>query len=197
MSLPAPSPVPRPAFPDQDAYARKFFAEAVRHLDDASILHAHGRYPAAITSSMKAGELALKAVLIIEGSMGWWSELQRTHKPLEDIRQHPVLRHVYLELERHDAALIGQVTAMEKLAPARPDAKSFSFETQANTEYPFFYLQPTPAGATDTAHLVGPSEYFTEAESRTHVRTGHALLTACQALYPPVSAWGIPLPQPP
>lgn len=194
MSTPAPPPAPRPAFPDPNGYARKFFAEAVRHLEDARILHGEGRYPAAITSSMKAAELGLKAVLILEGSMGWWEQLQRTHKPLDDIRQHPVLKHVCQELEQHNAALIGGVTAMEKLAPARPDAKSFTFETQANTEYPFFYLQPNPAGGPDTAHLVGPSEYFTEPESRTHYRTGHALLTACQNLYAQVGAWGISLP---
>src|SRR5690242_16661223 len=106
MSSPVPPPPPRPAFPNQDAYARKFFGEAARHLGDAWILHREGRYPAAITSSMKAAELGLKAVLIVEGSMGWWDQLQRTHKPLDEIRQHPVLKHVYQELEQHDPALI-------------------------------------------------------------------------------------------
>ena len=196
MSTPAPTPPPRPAFPSQDIYARKFFVEAVRHLEDARILHAAGRYPAAITSSMKAAELGLKGVLILEGSMGWWDQLQRTHKPLDEIRQHSVLKHVLQDLELHDAALITGVTAMEKLAPARPDAKSFTLETQANTEYPFFYLQPAPAGGPDTAHLAGPSEYFTEPESLTHYRTGHALLTACEALYTPVAHWSLSLPDP-
>lgn len=90
MSPPESPPSHRPAFPRAEEYARCFFAEAVRHLVDASVQHRAGRYPAAITSSMKAAEMAIKAVLILEGSLGWWDRLQATHQPLTDVRQHPV-----------------------------------------------------------------------------------------------------------
>lgn len=58
-----------------------------------------------------------------------------------------------------------------------------------------WYLEPTP-GAPDTAHLVAPSECFTEPESRSHYRTAQELLTAYQTLYAAVSAWGFSLPGP-
>jgi hypothetical protein len=46
------------------------------------------RYAAAITSAMKAAELGVKAVLILDGSMGWWEKMQQTHTPLDDMRHH-------------------------------------------------------------------------------------------------------------
>lgn len=51
--MPAPGS-PSVSFPHQDEFARKFFAEAVRHLDDARVLHRARRYPGSITSSQKA-----------------------------------------------------------------------------------------------------------------------------------------------
>jgi HEPN domain-containing protein len=61
-------PLPLPvSFPSPDALAQEFFAEAVRHLGDARVLHRARRYPGAITASMKAVELAIKAVLIVDG----------------------------------------------------------------------------------------------------------------------------------
>jgi hypothetical protein len=123
----------RVAFPHQDELARKFFAEALRHLGDARILHRERRYPGAVTCSMKAAELAIKAVLIVDGSLGWWDKIQQTHKPLEEIKNHPVLTHHYQRLRSHNPALIVGVTALEQLAPSRPETKGYKFETQANT----------------------------------------------------------------
>lgn len=85
---------------------------------------------------------------------------------------------------------------MEKLAPARPGTGPLTLETQANPEYPFFYLEPGPPGTPETAHLVGPSEFFGESESRSHYGTALELLTTYQTLYTPVGAWGIPIAEP-
>jgi len=192
----APFPPARPAFPDRDVYAHAFFSEAIRHLEDASVLHHAGRYAGAITSALKGAELGIKAALILEGAMGWWDRLQQTHKPLEEIRGHPVLKHHFDMLEQQQPLLTVKVVAMEKLAPARPDAKSFSFETQANTEYPFFYLQAEPATRVDTAHLARPSEYFSQSDSLSYLRAVHELLTAYQTLIPAIAAWGCSVPPP-
>jgi hypothetical protein len=202
MSAPAGSagPLPAPvAFPRPEELARAFFGEAVRHLGDARVLHQAARYPGAITSAMKAAELGTKAVLIVDGSLGWWKELLQTHKPLNEIETHDVLKHQYASLERYskqyDPGLIGDVKALEKLAPARLNQKSFSFETQANTEYPFFYLSPGPAGGPTTGNLRGPSQHFTDSHSREHYLTARRLLTAYRALYAPVRAWNHRLPR--
>jgi hypothetical protein len=198
MSTPPATPAPTstpPRFPSKDEYARKFFVEARRHLEDARILHQAARYPAAITSSMKAAEIAIKAVLILEGSLGWWEKLQQTHEPFNEIRQHALLKYHSRALEQHSPTLIAGLTALEKLAPSRPDKGPLTFETQANTEYPFFYLQPPAAsGAEDTGHRVGPAEYFTEAESLKHYRTAHELMAVYQMLHAEVAAWGVGLP---
>jgi hypothetical protein len=154
------------------------------------------RYPGAITSSMKAAELGIKAALIVDGSLGWWDRLQQTHKPLEDIRSHGVLQCHYQALHQHAPALITGVAALEKLVPSRPDIQKFSEETEANAEYPFFYLEPSTAGAPATSHLVGPSEYFTESHSRDHYRAAHDLLTAYRTLYIQIRSWNHRLPRP-
>lgn len=101
MTVPGPSAgAPSVVFPHQDEFARKFLAEAVRHLGDARVIHRAGRYPGAITSSQKAAELAIKAVLVLEGSLGWWERLQQTHRPLEEIQNHPVLTHHFQSLQK-------------------------------------------------------------------------------------------------
>ncbi len=102
---------------------------------------------------------------------------------------------IYQALQQHDPALITAVVALEKLVPSRPDIQKFSAETEANPEYPFFYLEQSTAGAPTTSHLVGPSEYFTETDSRDYYRTAHELLTAYQALYPQIKAWKHRLPR--
>lgn len=197
MTVPASVRTPRVAFPHQDQFARKFFTEAVRHLGDARLLHRAGRYPGAITSSQKAAELAVKAVLVLDGSQGWWDRLQQTHRPLEEIQTHPVLTHHFLALQSHSPTVIAGVSALERLAPSRPDVKEFKFETQVNTEYPFFYLLKPAAGTTGptTSHFQCPSEYFTDTESLEHYRTAHELLTAYRVLYPRVRSWKLRLPR--
>jgi hypothetical protein len=187
---------PPVAFPRPDELARKFFEEAVRHLGDARVLHRAKRYPGAITSTMKAAELGIKAALILDGSLGWWDKLQQTHKPLEDIRNHGVLKFHYQALLQHDPTLITNVAALEKLVPTRPDVQKFSAETEANTEYPFFYLEQSTAGAPTVSHLVGPSEYFTETDSKDYYRAARELLMAYRTLYSQIAAWGIRLPRP-
>ena len=199
MSAPgSPAGTPRVAFPHADEFARKFFVEAVRHLGDARVLHKARRYPGAITSSQKAAELAIKAVLVLEGALGWWDKLQQTHRPLEEIQNHAVLTHHFQQLQNHGPTLIAGVTALERLAPARPEKKEFRFETEVNTEYPFFYLRRPAAGTTGptTSHFQGPSEYFTEAESLEHYRTAHELLKVYQGLYLQVRRWKPRLPKP-
>lgn len=182
-------------FPQADELARKFFQEAVRHLGDARVLHRRKRYPGAITSSMKAAELGVKAALIVDGSMGWWDKLQQTHKPLDEIKTHGVLKFHHEALQQHNRTLITAVAALERLVPSRPDTQKFGAETEANTEYPFFYLEQSTAGASTTSHLVGPSEYFAETDSRDHYRTARELLIAYQALYPQIRAWKHRLPR--
>ena len=144
---------------------------------------------------MKAAELGIKAALIVDGSLGWWDKLQQTHKPLDEIKAHGVLKFHHESLQQYNRTLVTAVAALEKLVPSRPDIQKFSAETEANTEYPFFYLEQSTAGAPTTSHLVGPSEYFAETDSRDHYRTARELLTAYQALYPQIRAWKHRLPR--
>lgn len=144
---------------------------------------------------MKAAELGTKSVLLAHGSLGWWDKLQQTHEPLNQIKNHPVLQHLYRTLERHDPTLLLAATTLEKLAPSRPDAAALDIQTQANAEYPFFYLARDPASGSVTAHLVGPSEHFKEPESREQYQTARELLVAYQALYPRINAWRHRLPK--
>lgn len=188
--------VPRVAFPSQDALARKFFREAARHLGDALILHDAGRFPGAINSSMKAAELGTKAVLIIHGSLGWWDQLLQTHKPLGEIKNHVILGNLLETLIQHDPVLANEALTLEALAPSRPGRGVFDLATQANTEYPFFYLMPAPAGGAPTAHLDGPGDHFNRHQSEGYYRTAHQLPAAYQVLYPKVRAWRHRLPRP-
>jgi HEPN domain-containing protein len=200
VSAPAPpgvTPSQRIAFPHQDEYAREFFGEAVRHLEDARTLHRMKRYAEAITSAMKAAELGVKAVLILDGSMGWWEKLQQTHTPLDDMRHHPVLKYHYQRLEQHDhGVLVADVMLLEKLVPSRPGAGSLDLATQENPEYPFFFLDPGHSGVPPSSHLVGPRHHFTETDSTEHYRTARRLLGVYQTLYPQVKAWKHRLPKP-
>jgi hypothetical protein len=199
VKLPAPPGTgPAVAFPHQDEFAWRFFIEAVRHLGDARVLHRARRYAGAITSSQKAAELGMKAVLVLDGSLGWWDELQQTHRPLEKIEKHPVLTYHFQALNNYNPSLIMGLRALEKLAPGKPDVKEFKRETQMNAEYPFFYLEKpaSPAAGTTRAYFKGPSEYFTSADSLDHYRTAYELLAAYQTLYHRVAAWKVRLPRP-
>jgi len=143
---------------------------------------------------MKAAELGIKAALILDGSLGWWDKLLQTHRPLTDIKFHAVLKSHYAALENHDPALVASVTTLEKLVPSRAGGGNFDPDTEANPEYPFFYIA-TSAG-TPTSHLVGPSQYFTDTDSAKHFQAARRLLTAYRVLYPQVRAWRIRLPGP-
>jgi hypothetical protein len=192
----APPPAPRVQFPHQDALAEKWFAEAVRFLHDAYVLHQAARYAASVASSQKAAELAVKAVLILDGSLGWWDRLQQTHRPLEEIERHPILGHHRRALTQHSPQLVADVLALERLAPARSEKKDLTADDQANTEYPFFFLETDPNSGDTSVRLLGPSDYFQETQSLAHYRTARSLLTAYQAIDRTVRQWGHGLPDP-
>ena len=60
-----------PSFPDTEAFARAFYVEAARHLEDARILHEADRSASSITSTMKASEFGVKSVLILDNAPGY------------------------------------------------------------------------------------------------------------------------------
>ncbi len=67
-------------FPREGQMAEAFYREAARHLQDARVLHRSQRHPGSITSAMKAVELGLKSVLIIDGATGWMAEVFKITK---------------------------------------------------------------------------------------------------------------------
>ena len=188
-----------PEFPDSQAFAQLFFQESTRHLEDARVLHAARRYAASITSSMKAGELGIKSVLVLDGAMGWWENLLKTHNPLTEIQNHLILKRHYAILENFEPNLAIRIKDMEKLAPSRAGAKgavnAFN-EAEQNTEYPYLYHGPDPA----TGRLITqgriPSQEFGEVQSRNHFTTARKLLAALTTLYRDVSSWGFLSPPP-
>ncbi len=73
-------------FPDKDVLACALFKEAIRHQEDARILHDAQRYPAAIASAMKAAELGVKTIIVLDGALGWWDKTFMTHSPMTEIK---------------------------------------------------------------------------------------------------------------
>ena len=124
-------------FPEKEAFYHAFFAEAARHLEDARILHEAGRYPASITSSMKATELGMKCVFILDGALGWWDKLFTSHKPFEEAKTHVILKHHVEALFKANAALEAGTQRLERLVPNQPGKQNFEIEKEANSEYPF------------------------------------------------------------
>lgn len=188
---------PHPQFPDSDALARAFFEEGIRHLEDAHILHEAGRYPAAITSAMKAAEFGMKSVIILSGAMGWWDKIFTTHSPLSDIdsRNLPFFQPHITTLTSYSGTLITDVKVMEKLSPAKPGG-SYDMESQQNPEYPFLSYHPDPATGSGEFRLSKPSTHFGEADSKRHYNTAQDLLTAIAAQYATIGSWGLALPAP-
>lgn len=131
-------------FPDKNALARALFEEGIRHLDDACILHIGQRYPAAIASAMKAAELGVKTIVVLDGALGWWDKIFMTHSPITEIKPVPFFQHHIKTLESYvrtsgsqRQTLIGDVMEMEGLAPTRPGAQRYEVEREKNPEYPF------------------------------------------------------------
>ncbi len=184
---------PYPRFPDSSALVRAFFEEGVRHLEDAHVLHEAGRYPAFIASAMKAAEFGVKAIIVLDGAIGWWDKMFTTHSPLGDINNLRVFEHHVLTLENYNKTLAADVMGMERLAPARPGG-SYDIEVQKNPEYPFLSYQPTPASDPGVFRLDKPSTYFLEADSKRYYNTAQDLLTAVATQYAAIGSWGLALP---
>jgi hypothetical protein len=192
----SPSPMAPPTFPSQEEFARTLLVEALRHLEDARVLHHAARLPASVTSAMKAAEIGSKSVLILDGAMGWWEKLLSTHAPLNEIAGHPVLRRHHSTLAQYDAKLLGDAKEMERLAPTRPGAGAFEIRAEANPEYPFPSVEEDASSGMLRVRLHEPAQHFTEADSRHSYGVARDLLAAFQALYPGIQAWGFTLPDP-
>jgi HEPN domain-containing protein len=151
---------PLPIFPDNQAWARALLEEGLRHLEDARVLHLSGRYPAAIASSMKAAELGLKTVLILDGALGWWERIHSTHTPLADISGHQILRRHFERLVGYRPTLPADVRELEALVPSRPGSGGFQVRIEDNPEYPFFTVTRDPATGDLVPELHSPAAYF-------------------------------------
>lgn len=180
---------PRDGFPAPVLVARAFFEEGVRHLEDAQTLHTLSRYPASIASAMKAAEFGIKAILILDGALGWWDKMFITHSPLSDISRLPPFDHHVVTLSNYSQTLVLDMKAMENLVPAKPSG-AFDIEAQQNPEYPFLSYE----AKSGTFALNTPSIHFGEPDSKKYYNTAHELLTAITAQYATVGVWGVALP---
>lgn len=172
------------------------FAEGIRHLEDARLLHEAQRYAAAIASATKAAELGIKTVIILDGALGWWGKTFTTRSPLTDVKGLPIFRHHVVMLEEYRSTLIREVVELEGLAPTRPGAKAFDIELERNPEYPFLSHKVDPATGAGEFRLDPPSSYFVEADSRRYYNTAQDLMMAVAAQYATVGGWGIVIPNP-
>ncbi len=185
-------------FPDDAALGRVFFEESIRHLEDARVLHEADRYPGAITSAMKAAELAIKCVVILGGALGWWDKIFSTHSPLSTIsnpQTFPYFQHHIVALGQKDKTLVAEIKKMEKLAPLSPSGP-YSPDDQQNPEYPFLSFQAASDNAPAEFRLNKPSTHFTHSDSQKYYNTTQELLTAVTAQYATVGDWGLAVPPP-
>lgn len=182
-------PLPHPEFPTGEVLACSFFEESVRHLEDARTLHQAQRHPAAIASALKAAEFGVKAVIILDGAMGWWDGIFATHTPLSAIEQKPFFRHHIIAIGDHNPTLVRAVKEMEKLVPTKPGG-SYDIESQQNPEYPFLSYEPS----SNIFALVKPSAHFGQADSRKYYNTAQDLLTAIATQYATIGGWGLTIP---
>ena len=185
----------RPGFPQSGVLAQAFFEEGIRHLEDASVLHKSGRYPAAIASAMKAAEFGVKAVVILDGALGWWDKVFTTHSPLSDINNLSPFDYHVITLAGYNKTLVAEVMVMEKLAPTRPSGV-YDIEVQKNPEYPFLSYHPEPTTNSGDFLLSKPSSYFGEADSKKYYNTAQDLLTAVTTQYAVIGSWDIAIPVP-
>ncbi len=178
-------------YPGMEVFAQAMFGEAIRHLEDAYILHEAGRLPGAITSSMKSAELGFKTVLILEGAFGWWENALTSHSPVSDASGHPVLKRVE---SRFSPRVISLIKEMELLSPAKIGKKAFGPPNQQNRdernpEYPFVVFdQINIYWGTPTASFVDPRV------SRDYSEAARDLLDEIVSLYASASQWGFAIP---
>lgn len=182
-------------FPDKNKFARVLFEEGIRHLEDAHILHNARRYPAATASAMKAAELGVKTIIVLDGALGWWDKTFTTHSPLTDIKALPFFNHYIKTLGEYRLALIEEVVEMESLAPTRPGAKAYDIQREQNPEYPFLSYIIDPVTRDGAFRLDAPSSYFTEAHGRRYFNTAQDLLNAITTQYTDVAQWQLVLPK--
>ncbi len=173
-------------YPNTEVFARAMFEEAIRHLEDARILHHAERLPGAITSSMKAAELGFKAVLILEGAFGWWENVTKSHSPVTDASGHAVLGQV---VSHFAPSVVSLIKEMEHLSPSQIGKKAFSNQEERNPEYPFVVFDGASADwGTPTKSFVDPLL------STTYYTTALELLTAITVQYATAGGWGTTLP---
>ena len=175
-------------YPNMEVFAQAMFGEAVRHLEDAHLLHKAGRLPGAITSSMKSAELGFKSALILEGTFGWWENALTSHSPVSDASGHPLLKQV---VSRFSPTVLSLVREMELLSPAKIGKKAFGGQNQdeRNPEYPFVVFdQVNVYWGTPTASFIDPRV------SRDYCVAARMLLGEIVLLYPSASQWEIVLP---
>ena len=180
-------------FPREVEFAKTYFAEAARHLQDARILHRNRRFAGSITSSMKAVELGLKTPLYLYGGRGWLESALHTHTVLAEIRKSDQVSQKLIDLlSNYDSNLLSEIKALEGLVPVRQDVKKLDFEEAVNTEYPFFAFQ-SGNNPSYNLSLYSPGAHFSEDESKTHYRTALRLLNALKNLSSEIKAWKTPL----
>ena len=173
-------------YPNTEVFARAMFEEAIRHLEDAHVLHSAGRLPGAITSSMKAAELGFKSVLILEGAFGWWENVTKSHSPVTDASGHPALNRV---VSNFDASVVSLIKEMERLSPSQVGKKAFSNQEERNPEYPFVLFDGTSVSwGTPAKSFVDPLL------SRKYYNTAQDLLTAVTAQYATAAGWTLAIP---
>jgi len=123
---------------------------------------------------MKSAELALKSALILEGAIGLYEKIFNTHKPLTDIKNHPLLGHIHHNLGQYRKKLPQNIEEVELLEPTLYTKVSPNPTNKANTTYPFLTLGQDTSGR-KFARLVSPQSRFLEADSRKYYRFAHEL----------------------
>ena len=146
---------------------------------------------------MKAAEFGVKAVIVLDGALGWWDKVFTTHSPLSDIdsKNLPFFQPHVTALTRYSGTLVTDVKIMEKLSPAKPGG-SYDAEAQQNPEYPFVSYQLDSATGGGAFHLSRPSTHFVEADGKKYYSIAQDLLTAVAAQYTAVGVWGPIIPPP-
>ena len=183
-------PAITPTFPTQQEYARLLFQEAVRNFRDGYVLHRNRRFAAAITSAVKAVEIGLKSLLMLDASTTMVADVFQTHRIFQAyIIEMNIYKSTHASyLDSYDPNLRRRIIELEQLIPSKPSAKKTDFTDVVNTEYPFFV-----ATTTQPTQLIAPGIYFGRSESAKHLKTARDVLKALLDVYPTINSWGITL----
>ena len=176
-------------FPDDNRLARAYFIEANRHLEDAFLLHTSGRYAGSLTSTLKAIELCLKSILILEGARSW-VDLNQHEIFTKIISDRPLFGKLQHAINTYDSALPGEIKAIEKLVPQKQEISKLELDVATNTECPFFAR--TAAPPPDYDYFFPAVIFLNPQASKIFNRLLH-LLTALQAISPRIASWSITL----